>query len=150
MKISKCLSTGFIVQSPVRSGYYLPVQFCWLTFYEMPSNSQRKHTISTKVRKRPGKDYDQLHEDLKPNNAKKLLNQPVYCFTMSLRQNCFRLILIYLEMVSITALSVNAILLTKRYWIFTKRAKLVFLILCNHCYSLIKIVLKHWKKYHTL
>ncbi|CAJ0603216.1 unnamed protein product [Cylicocyclus nassatus] len=43
----------------------------------MPSNGQRKHTISTKVRKRPGKDLDQIHEDLKPNKAAKLLNQEI-------------------------------------------------------------------------
>ncbi|ETN74755.1 zinc finger protein 593-like family protein [Necator americanus] len=43
----------------------------------MPSNSQRKHTISNKVRKRPGKDLDQIHEDLKPNKAAKLLRQEV-------------------------------------------------------------------------
>ncbi|KAL6739054.1 hypothetical protein Aduo_012543 [Ancylostoma duodenale] len=43
----------------------------------MPSNSQRKHTISNKVRKRPGKDLDQIHEDLKPSKAAKLLNQEI-------------------------------------------------------------------------
>ncbi|KAJ1363931.1 hypothetical protein KIN20_023897 [Parelaphostrongylus tenuis] len=43
----------------------------------MPSNSQRKHTISNKIRKRPGKDIDQIHEDMKPSKAAKLLNQEV-------------------------------------------------------------------------
>uniref|UniRef100_A0A1I7XS20 poly(A)-specific ribonuclease n=1 Tax=Heterorhabditis bacteriophora TaxID=37862 RepID=A0A1I7XS20_HETBA len=43
----------------------------------MPSNSQRKHTISNKVRKRPGKDLDQIHEDLRPEKSAKLLNQEI-------------------------------------------------------------------------
>lgn len=53
----------------------------------MPSNSNRKHTISNKTRKRPGKDYDQLHEDMKPQKAKKLLNQEVsFIFILVIRQ----------------------------------------------------------------
>ncbi|KJH47035.1 hypothetical protein DICVIV_06887 [Dictyocaulus viviparus] len=43
----------------------------------MPSNSQRKHTIPNKVKKRPGKDIDQIHDDMKPKNAAKLLNQEI-------------------------------------------------------------------------
>ncbi|KAE9421247.1 hypothetical protein Angca_004855, partial [Angiostrongylus cantonensis] len=43
----------------------------------MPSNSRRKHSISNKIRKRPGKDIDQIHEDMKPNKAAKLLNQEI-------------------------------------------------------------------------
>ncbi|CAI4221819.1 unnamed protein product [Auanema sp. JU1783] len=43
----------------------------------MPSSSVRKHTISNKVRKRPGKDLDQIHEDLKPEKAAKLMNQEI-------------------------------------------------------------------------
>ncbi|CAD6198160.1 unnamed protein product [Caenorhabditis auriculariae] len=43
----------------------------------MPSGGQRKHTISNKTRKRPGKDYDQIHEDLKPEKAAKLMNQEI-------------------------------------------------------------------------
>ncbi|CAB3403564.1 unnamed protein product [Caenorhabditis bovis] len=43
----------------------------------MPSGGQRKHTISNKTRKRPGKDLDQIHEDLKPEKAAKLINQEV-------------------------------------------------------------------------
>lgn len=44
----------------------------------MPSGGQRKHTISNKTRKRPGKDLDQIHEDLKPEKAAKLLQQEVF------------------------------------------------------------------------
>ncbi|VDM62598.1 unnamed protein product [Angiostrongylus costaricensis] len=43
----------------------------------MPSNRRRKHTISNKLKKRPGKDIDQIHEEMKPNKAAKLLNQEV-------------------------------------------------------------------------
>ncbi|PAV65632.1 hypothetical protein WR25_12324 [Diploscapter pachys] len=43
----------------------------------MPSNSQSKHTISNKGRKRPGKDLDQIHEDLRPDKAQRLMNQEV-------------------------------------------------------------------------
>uniref|UniRef100_A0A1I7SXH2 Zinc finger protein 593 homolog n=1 Tax=Caenorhabditis tropicalis TaxID=1561998 RepID=A0A1I7SXH2_9PELO len=43
----------------------------------MPSGGQRKHTISNKTRKRPGKDLDQIHDDLKPEKAAKLLQQEV-------------------------------------------------------------------------
>ncbi|CAD5219682.1 unnamed protein product [Bursaphelenchus okinawaensis] len=37
----------------------------------------KKHTLSNKVRKRKSKDLDQIHEDLKPEKAIKLMNQEV-------------------------------------------------------------------------
>uniref|UniRef100_A0A914XAW7 Zinc finger protein 593 homolog n=1 Tax=Plectus sambesii TaxID=2011161 RepID=A0A914XAW7_9BILA len=37
----------------------------------------KKHTQSTKTRKRKGKDLDQIVDDLRPEKAAKLLNQPV-------------------------------------------------------------------------
>lgn len=37
----------------------------------------KKHTQSNKVRKRKGKDLDEIVEDLRPEKAAKLLHQPV-------------------------------------------------------------------------
>lgn len=37
----------------------------------------KKHTQSNKVRKRKAKDLDQIHEDLIPEKAAKLMNQPI-------------------------------------------------------------------------
>jgi bud site selection protein 20 len=37
----------------------------------------KKHTQSNKVRKRKGKDLDQITDDLRPEKAAKLLHQPV-------------------------------------------------------------------------